>query len=300
MAQIRWRVVVLLLWLSIFFNVERLDLDLPGFDALNLPSSLYAIGLLGAIAALTPMFQRRHVGILLGLMIVLHIAMLAIMGKPIFGGVHIYLTLTGVLMLICTVLAAYSVGRCLSEFISAVETVTFSEKGSPMHYEHEGHELVGIEMIKSRRTQRPLSLVMIQANATSVNMLMHRLIQDVQHMMMQRYLLTTIARVLSRYVRRTDILIEGTQDGRLVVLAPETSPDGAVILGERLTQMAEERLGISASYSIAAFPEQALTYEGLINIAEQRLNELEPELQETAVGAPRGVEPPAVSLTEVR
>jgi hypothetical protein len=300
MAQIRWRVVILLLWLSIFFNIERLDLDLPGFDALNLPSSLYVIGLIGAVAALTPTFQRRHVGTLLGLMVVLYIVTLAIIGKPIFGGVHIYLTLTGILMLSCTVLTAYSAGRCLSEFIDAVETVTFSEKGSPLHDEHEGHNLVSVEMIKSRRTQRPLSLVMIQANASSVNMLMHRLIQDVQHMMMQRYLMTTIARVLSRYVRRTDILIEGTQDGRLVVLAPETNPEGAVILGERLTQMAEERLGISASYSVAAFPDQALTYEGLMNIAEQRLSEPATELKEATVGGPIAVESSSVSLTEAR
>ncbi len=294
MAHIRWRVIVLLFWLAIFFNVERLDLDLAGFETINLPSSLYVIGIAGAVAALTPVFQRRSVGLLLALMGLLYIAALALLGEPIFGGVHIYLTLTGVLMLACTILVAYNTGRCLSEFIEAVETLTFSDKGSPLHGEHEAHSLVGVEMIKSRRTQRPLSLVMIQADPSSVSTMLHRSIQNVQHMMIQRYLLTSIARVLSQHVRRIDIIIEGQQDGKLVVVAPETTPEGAVILGDRLIQVAEERLGIRASYSIAAFPDQALTYEELLNIAEQGLSGSVGELTEAEVGRPSPVEPVTV------
>jgi GGDEF domain-containing protein len=142
-------------------------------------------------------------------------------------------------------------------------------------------------MISSRRRQRPLSLVVLQADPSSMNMMMHRLVQDVQRLMMQRYLLVSITRVLSRHTRRTDIIIEGQQPGRLVLLAPETTGEQAIALGERLTRVAQERMGIDANYSVASFPEQALTYEELLNVAEQRLgrqlpdqrNQLAPEDQ---------------------
>jgi GGDEF domain-containing protein len=275
MAQVRWRVITLLLWLALFFNIERIDLDLGTVDTINLPSVIYVVAIGGAILALLPLVQRSPHGLLLATAVTLagYIGALLALNEPIIGEIEIYLTFTGIFMLLTTVALAYNVGRCLQDFLAAVEDLTFSDKGGQLRSTGDAQDLVHMEMIRSRRSQRPLSLMVIQADPASVNMLLHRMIQDVQRMMMQRYLLATLARVLSRYMRRTDIIIEGEQSGRLVVLAPETQRDEADLLGERLTKTAHERLGISASYSVAAFPDQALTYEELLSIAEQGLGE---------------------------
>lgn len=273
MIQVRWRIVVLLVWLSLFFNVERLDLDIGQMDTINLPSSTYVLGLLAAVAALMPAFQRRHVGLLMGLAVALHLAAMALLGEPIIGGVHIYLTFTAILMLLITVAAAYHLGRSLNEFLEAVEEMTFSNNGGKRYSEGEAQELASLEMISSRRTQRPLSILLLQTDVSSMNMMLHRLIQDVQRLMLQRYLLATVARVLSRYLRRNDIIVETQKPGQLVVIARETSSTEAAALGVRLQQITQERLGVDASYSVASFPEHALTYEELLHAAEQRLRD---------------------------
>jgi len=279
MLQVRWRVVVLLLWLSLFFNVERLDLNLGQMDTINLPTSTYIIGLLAAVAALTPMFQRRHIGLLMGLTVVIHVAILVVLGEPIVGGVHIYLTLTSILMLLITIAAAYNLGRSLNEFLEAVEEMTFSNNGGRHYNESQAQELTNLEMLSSRRSQRPLSILLLQADVSSMNMLLHRMIQDVQRLMLQRYLLATVARVLSRHLRRTDITVQTQKPGQIVVIARETSGAEAAALGERLQQIAQERLGVDTTYSIASFPEHALTYEELLHAAEQRLRERGPRTQ---------------------
>lgn len=273
MTQVRWRVVLLLLWLSVFFNVERLDLDIGQMNTINLPSSTYVIGLVAAVAALTPAFQRQHMVLLMGLAVLLHLVSLALLNEPIVGGVHIYLTLTSILMMLITIAAAYNLGRSLNEFLEAVEEMTFSNEGGRRYTERDAQDLASLEMISSRRTQRPLSIVLLQTDVSSMNMMLHRLIQDVQKLMLRRYLLATVSRVLSRYLRRTDIIVETQKSGQLVVIARETSSVEAERLGERLRQVTQERLGVDAAYSVASFPEHALTYEELVLSAEQRIRE---------------------------
>jgi hypothetical protein len=302
MAQIRWRVILLLTWLTLFFNIERLDLDLGAIDTINLPTVVYLIGIIGALAALTPQFQRGSVAVLLTAAPVAYIGALAALAEPIFGDIYTYITMTSILLLAVTIVLSYNLGRSLNEFLAAVEDMTFSNKGGRLRSDQEANDAVHLEMISSRRRQRPLSLVVLQADPSSMNTMMHRLIQDVQRLMIQRYLLVSITRVLSRHTRRTDIIIEGQQPGRLVLLAPETSGDQALALGERLTRVAQERMGLDATYSVATFPEHALTYEELLNVAEQRLSSRAPEqqpqlapedeisklAQQHALGAPSG------------
>lgn len=307
MALIRWRMLWLLLWLTLFFNIERLDLDLETIDTINLPTVVYPIGIASAIAAITPTFQRRPLSLLIALALGLYAAALLLQLEPLFGDIHTYLTLTCALLLSVTVVLAYTLGRSLSEFMQAVEDMTFSSRGGLLRDERAAQDIVQREMISSRRRQRPLSLVMLQADASSMNLMLHRLIQDVQRLMIQRYVLVSVTRVLARHLRRTDIIVEGPQPGRLVLLAPDTSAEDAQLLGERLAQVARERVGIDASYSVATFPDQALTYEELLNVAEQRLTtqgaghppQLEPEEQVTQLAEQHAHEqlaPAAVAL----
>lgn len=273
MKQIRWRLVSLLFWLTLFFNVERLDLNMGQIDTINLPSSVYVFGICGALLALLPAFQRRPVALLIAGAMVCYLGSLLLTAQPILGGVHTYLTFTAALMLVVTILLAYSLGQSLSEFLAAVEEMTFSSRGGRLHSGEEALELVQREMVFSRRSQRPLSLVLLQAEAESMNLMKHRLIQDIQRLMLQRYLLSSVSRVLSRFVRRTDLITEGPEPGQIVLLAPETSTEDAQALGGRLSQMTQERLGFEASFSVVSFPEHALTYEELLNVALNRLRD---------------------------
>src|SRR3712207_4596459 len=104
MAQIRWRVIILLSWLTLFFNIERLDLDLGTIDTINLPTVVYFIGIVAAIAALMPIFQRRSVGLLLVVAPLLYIVALLALGEPLLGDVYTYITIASICLLGVTIL----------------------------------------------------------------------------------------------------------------------------------------------------------------------------------------------------
>jgi hypothetical protein len=272
MGRLTARVAALIVWLALLFNVERLDITTT--NTIDLPSSLYVTALVVALAGLLPIFQRRPVFVLIALGIALFAIGLAVTSPArIWAGDHKYRTLAGLLLLAVTAVLAHCAGRVLAEFRQAVEMLTFSQRESRVRQLHDAEETVQIELLDCRRKQRPLSLVMLQADSSTLDAMMHRLVHDIQRAMMQRYVVAMAAGVLARFLRRTDVIIQHTKPGRLIFVAPETSEPQAIALGQRMVDVARQQLGVAAQFSVAAFPEQALTFEELLNVAEQRLRE---------------------------
>lgn len=269
MITLHWRIVVLLTWLAFFFNVERIYVSDIG--TINLVSGTYVVGLLAAILPLVPVPLKRPLPLLIFIVAGSYMLALFLSSHAIFGGVYTYLTLTGAFMLATVFFLSYQVREALNEFRDAIEMITFSDKDRHLKKLNEAQELVDTELNRSRRTERPLSVMVFQTDTSSLNMAMHRLVQEVQRSMMQRYVLSMTAKAFSRYLRRTDIIFEDHKPGRLILLAPEVGEGEATKVGERIAKLVEERLGVTVNYSFAAFPQQALTFEELLNVADQRL-----------------------------
>jgi GGDEF domain-containing protein len=271
MNSLRRSIIALLLWLTIFFNIERLDI--AGNDTINLETGVYFVAIAAMLLPLLSFFQRRSAIVAVIPTLLLLALALIVTPTPDLGGIHTYITVVEITMLTVLTVLAHRVGQHLEEFRRAVEVVTLKDKTSRLHSMADAHDLVQTEMSSSRRSQRPLSLLVFQADASSLNMMMHRFVQELQRGMMQRYVLTMTARVLSRHLRRTDLIIEEGKPGRLVLVAPETSSENARLLGKRLIHLVQDRLGITARFGIAAFPEQALTFDELLSVAEGGLRD---------------------------
>ncbi len=56
--------------------------------------------------------------------------------------------------------------------------------------------------------------------------------------------------------------------GRFIILSPESDVGGATALAERIRVAAEQQLGVAVTYGIASFPQDALTFEELVAYAE--------------------------------
>jgi diguanylate cyclase (GGDEF)-like protein len=91
--------------------------------------------------------------------------------------------------------------------------------------------------------------------------------------------LTEVGRILTQCVRESDILARYGGDEFVAVL-PETPAAGALVIGERIRRAIEEHVfltsqslsaRISASIGIAAYPDHALSPEGLIQKADQAM-----------------------------
>jgi len=270
MSSLQSRVLALVAWLLVFFSVERVEIGT--FQGINLATAVYIIGMVAVLLPLIPGAMLIPLPMMTGMIGVLYLISLLIGRGPVVEGAYVYLVLAGAFFLLVTLLLSYLVGQSLEEFRRAVETITFSARAGRLRSRDEASELGELEMTRSRRSERPISIMLLQADASSLNMAMHRMVQDIQRAMMQRYVLATAANVLSRHLRRSDVIFEDGAAGRLVLLAPETGEAEATRMSARIAMVVQEQLGIQVRSSVAAFPDQALTFDDLLRVAEQRLH----------------------------
>ncbi|GIW02219.1 diguanylate cyclase [Roseiflexus sp.] len=292
MNSLRRRLVALLLWLIAGFNIERLDLG--SINTLDLEPFTYVVIALVVFLPLFSVFRQSPPILTVALGWVVLGVGLALDPSPKVGGVHTYLTIVEFALVGGAAVLAQRVGAALEEFRHAVEIITLRDRNDRLRSLHEVQEDVQTQMSASRRLHRPLSVLIFEADARSLNMMMHRFVQELQRGMMQRYVLAVTARVLARHLRRTDLIIEDSKPGRLILVAPETSEEKARLLGDRLVHLVQDRLGISACYGVAAFPDHSLTFEDLVETAERHLRQNHQHTRD--VRSPESLNAPEVSV----
>jgi GGDEF domain-containing protein len=59
--------------------------------------------------------------------------------------------------------------------------------------------------------------------------------------------------------------------GRFIILCPETDLENASLLAKRISQAVKERISLRVLWGVAAFPEEALTFDDLLQKARERL-----------------------------
>ncbi len=269
MAELRWRLLCLIAWLCLFFNIERLDID--GIDIINLPTYVYPIGFAAVLLPLILDVRRFSTVIVASPIMLLFLGGVAFNPIAALNGGGIYITFGSLCLLVGTTVLSRLVAESLSEFVQAVETVTLSDRNGVLIDIDQAKDQIENEMLRSRRTQRPLSLIIIDANLENLKTAPQRLIQDIQRKMAERYLLAITARMLARNLRRTDLLIETGKPGHIVLIAPETTSEAAESLGERIEQQVHDQFGISTRHAVATFPGRDLTFESLLASAEEML-----------------------------
>ena len=130
---------------------------------------------------------------------------------------------------------------------------------------------IKIELTRSRRYHRPLSLVVIQFE-TEDESLTKESFQNIQHDLLTRFTTARVGQIIDDRIRQTDLVLRDYK-GRFMVLCPETDLPNASLLAKRLSQSINERTSLRVLWGVAAFPEEALTFEDLLQKARQRLND---------------------------
>jgi hypothetical protein len=89
--------------------------------------------------------------------------------------------------------------------------------------------------------------------------------------MMHSYIINSMAQTLSKYLRRTDLILEQRDQGRFIILCPETSVGDLNLLVEYIQTIVTKQLGTAVACGVATFPREALTFEELVHRAESQL-----------------------------
>lgn len=133
------------------------------------------------------------------------------------------------------------------------------------------NQRIKIELTRSRRYHRPLSVVVIQTESDDEK-ITREMLKSVQQDLLSRFTSARVGQIIDDRIRQTDLVLRDYK-GRFIVLCPETELPDASLLAKRISQAIKERTSLRVLWGAAAFPEEALTFEDLLQKARERLND---------------------------
>jgi GGDEF domain-containing protein len=128
---------------------------------------------------------------------------------------------------------------------------------------------IKLEFTRCRRYQRPMSLIMLESESEDEKTT-REMLKNIQHDLLNRFTSARVGQIIDDRIRQTDLMLRDHR-GRFVILCPETDFDNASLLAKRISQAVKEKTSLHALWGVAAFPEEALTFEDLLQKARERL-----------------------------
>jgi len=131
------------------------------------------------------------------------------------------------------------------------------------------NQRIKIELTRSRRYHRPLSLVVIESESEDEKTT-REMLKSIQHDLLNRFTSARVGQIIDDRIRQTDLVLRDRR-GRFIILCPETELEDASLLAKRIAQAVKERTSLHVLWGVAAFPEEALTFDDLLQKARERL-----------------------------
>jgi len=131
------------------------------------------------------------------------------------------------------------------------------------------NQRIKIELTRSRRYHRPLSLVVIESESEDEKTT-REMLKSIQYDLLNRFTSARVGQIIDDRIRQTDLVLRDRR-GRFIILCPETDLENASLLAKRIAQAVKERTSLHVLWGVAAFPEEALTFDDLLQKARERL-----------------------------
>ncbi|MGZ9164416.1 MAG: diguanylate cyclase domain-containing protein [Anaerolineales bacterium] len=131
------------------------------------------------------------------------------------------------------------------------------------------NQRIKIELTRSRRYHRPLSLVVIESESEDEKAT-REMLKSIQYDLLNRFTSARVGQIIDDHIRQTDLVLRDRR-GRFIILCPETDLENASLLAKRIAQAVKERTSLHVLWGVAAFPEEALTFDDLLQKARERL-----------------------------
>ncbi|MBL8062714.1 MAG: diguanylate cyclase [Anaerolineales bacterium] len=164
---------------------------------------------------------------------------------------------------------AYQLADGISHAESILDAMALGAFPNRVQNIEEVTKQIKLEITRSRRYHRPLSLVILTLGS-SKGIAFDKLLLNMQHDIMNRFSLARVGQVIDEHIRQTDIVIRDHRN-RFLVLCPETNYESSLILAYRISNAVKASANVYLSYGAAAFPDDALNFDDLMDVAMGRL-----------------------------
>ena len=264
MKRMRFLVAMLIIWLFLFYNIERLS------KPVNLTGVAYTfVPIVAALTISVPRLRRVPLWVLLGVPIPIFLVLKAWAGYPVWG-MAMPFTVTEICVIATTIILARWVSNGVGEFESAIAHITIGEVDRLVEPFSTGQAEMYREIRRARHHQRPLALMAVGVEERSIQVVLDRMVQEVQRVMMKRYVLSDVARTLCH--RLEDYNVVAQTNDHFLILLPEVASEQLADLVGRLRQVVSEQVGVALQIGTASFPDDAVTFESLVEKAVEEMN----------------------------
>ena len=264
MKRMRFLVAMLVIWLFLFYNIERLSkpIDIAGVAYTFVP-------IVAALTISVPRLRQVPLWVILIAPIPVFLVLKAGLGSPVWGA-DLPLTVTEICVIAVTIILARWVSNGVGEFESAIAHITIGQVDMLADPFSKGQAAMYRELRRARHHQRPLAVMAVGVEEESVQIALDRMVQDVLQAMMKRYVLSDVAKTLCHRLEDYNVIAQ-TNDHFLILL-PEVTPDLLPDLAGRLRQTVSEQVGVTLQIGTAAFPDDAVTFDSLVEMAVREMN----------------------------
>jgi hypothetical protein len=260
----RFIVAALIIWLFLFYNIERLS------EPINITSVAYTfVPFMAVLTILVPRLRKVPLRALLVVPIPIFLVLKAWVGRPIWG-TAITLTVTEICVIALTTILARWVSNGLSEFESAIAHITIGQVGKLSEPFSTGQAEMYREVRRARYYQRPVMLMAIGVEEESIQVALDRMVQEVQQAMMKQYVLSGVAKALCDELEDYNTIAQ--RDDHFLALLPEVTSEKLTDLIERLRRAVSEQVGVTLQIGTASLPEDAVTFESLVDKAVREMD----------------------------
>lgn len=265
MKNLRFWIVILIVWLIFFFNIERIN------SPINIRSYTYIfVAITVALTLALPKLQRLPFLVLLFIPIPIFLAFRAFMERGywydnLLTGYALPVTVTQVSAILLTGLLARQIHYHLLEFEDVISNITFGYLGKLPTPFTEGQGAIYREVKRARRYHRPLTVVALKINEADLQATLPQMVKNVQQAMMREYVLAGIARILNESLHDFDTI--ALKDNNFILVLPEITGPEADQMAQKLEEAVKEKMKVKLQVGTANFPEEAMTFESLIEQA---------------------------------
>lgn len=266
MNLIRQWLAALLIWLFFFYNIERIS------EPINIATFVYVFIIACAIAILL-IRKITHVR-LYWLFFISIFPYLFLKWWFHYGilGSHLPITVTEICAIGLTILITGQVVRLINEMGEAVSSLTINELLKGSYPFESGQSQIYREIRRARQRQHSTSLLSVSVSKQSLKANLNRFIHDFEQEIVKRYVYARVGNLLLEGLKNTDIVVQ--RNDHFVILLPETGKPDSISVINRLKFKASKDLGITLKIGAASFPEEATTFELLLETAEGNMDEV--------------------------
>jgi len=174
---------------------------------------------------------------------------------------------------------SYDVGRHLEGINTLLEGLSSTTYPNRTLEIKKAEDRISAELTRSRRYHHPLSLLLVELDKKAET-IDTKAIKSLQKDLLHRFAVARVGQIISDRARETDLILRD-RSGRFLLLCPETNSENSLLFGERIRRAVVESMGADVNWSFASFPEDALTFDELVEFAEHRLGIVEsPQTQD--------------------